>query len=518
MRFQTSLILTLLSLLLSNSIKSQNNTHLTKSNWPEPKESTYTVSSYNPEGNGYVLRNLKFSSEVRLTQPTRETYEWQVKIMLRSYDLVGYKYEGVTYSENELINDFEISSLNFNPSLKSVSVEFSNREYTKVTSLSRGSVNGLGKIDYSKYDELSDFEILHIDIYGDYGSPYIEGPIKRQLTNNNSTSNNTKGSHNQTSNKKYNSNKSSNSSSNSSEKVKTSKEAEDEKIKANEDFDDGGQAYRNIRKRREEAEAERQRMFMQSMDNVARAGGELLGNFIGNIYERKEQKRLEKLEEKRIENDRIAERKRIEKERRIAEDERLNKLKNKPEYVSFVENALNDVFYFDSSGKEVDQKNATFEQVYLKQENGFYVAKYFNLKEGYLVFDISYEIIPNPFIKSLKTGPSIKYGVLNTKDEINYYFRNKLKQKTLNLWWRKKMYFEFYNYKDENVFGSGEISKPEIMNVSSRGIITNMEYKITSKRGKFKRYRFTFDSIGNVESLYITNEKHIIENRYKFDQ
>ena len=259
-------------------------------------------------------------------------------------------------------------------------------------------------------------------------------------------------------------------------------------------------------------------MFMQSMDNVARAGGELLGNFIGNIYERKEQKRLEKLEEKRIENDRIAERKRIEKERRIAEDERLNKLKNKPEYVSFVENALNDVFYFDSSGKEVDQKNATFEQVYLKQENGFYVAKYFNLKEGYLVFDISYEIIPNPFIKSLKTGPSIKYGVLNTKDEINYYFRNKLKQKTLNLWWRKKMYFEFYNYKDENVFGSGEISKPEIMNVSSRGIITNMEYKITSKRGKLKRYRFTFDSIGNVESLYITNEKHIIENRYKFDQ
>ena len=66
--------------------------------------------------------------------------------MLRSYDLVGYKYEGVTYSENELINDFEISSLNFNPSLKSVSVEFSNREYTKVTSLSRGSVNGLGQL------------------------------------------------------------------------------------------------------------------------------------------------------------------------------------------------------------------------------------------------------------------------------------------------------------------------------------------------------------------------------------
>ena len=114
------------------------------------------------------------------------------------------------------------------------------------------------------------------------------------------------------------------------------------------------------------------------------------------------------------------------------------------------------------------------------------------------------------------------FGEDTRLDNIRYVdletYRNKLKQKTLNLWWRKKMCFEFYNYKDENVFGSGEILKPEIMLVSSSGIITNMEYKITSKRGKFKRYRFTFDSIGNVESLYITNEKHIIENRYKFDQ
>ena len=80
------------------------------------------------------------------------------------------------------------------------------------------------------------------------------------------------------------------------------------------------------------------------------------------------------------------------------------------------------------------------------------------------------------------------------------------------------MGFEFYNYKNEKVFGSGDILRPEIMNVSSSGNITKMEYKITSKRGKFKRYRFTFDSIGNVESLYITNEKNMIENRYKFDQ
>lgn len=291
-----------------------------------------------------------------------------------------------------------------------------------------------------------------------------------------------------------------------------------EKTIANEDFDDGGQASRNIRKRREEAEAERQRMFMQSMDNIARDGGILLGNLIGNIYERKEKERLEKLEEERIKNERIVERKRIEKERRIAEDERLNKLKNKPEYVSFVENALNDVFYFDSSGKEVDQKNATFEVIYIKQENGFYVAKYFNLKEEILDFDISYEIIPNPFIESVKTGPSIKHGSLDTKIGIDYYYRNKLKQKTLNYWWTKKMYFEFYNYKDEKVFGSGSILEPEIMRVSSSGAITNMEYKIQSKRGKFKRYRFTFDSIGNVESLYITNEKHKIEKRYEFDQ
>ena len=296
-----------------------------------------------------------------------------------------------------------------------------------------------------------------------------------------------------------------------------SNESENEKSE-NEDFDDGGQASRNIRKRRAEAEAERQRMFKQSMDNIARDGGELLGNFIGNIYERKAKEFDDKLEERRIENKRIAERKRIEKERRIAEDERLNKLKNKPEYVNFLDNALNAVFYFDSSGKEVDQENAIFEQIYIKQENGFYVAKYFNLKGGYLAYDISYEIIPNPFIESLKTGPSINYGVLNTKDEINYYYRNKLKQKTLNLWWVKKMHFEFYNYKDENVFGSGTILKPEIMNVSSSGAITKMEYKENSKRGKFKNYRFTFDSFGNIETLYITNEKNRIENRYKFDQ
>lgn len=294
-------------------------------------------------------------------------------------------------------------------------------------------------------------------------------------------------------------------------------ESENEKSE-NEDFDDGGQALRNIRERREEAEVERQRMFMQSMDNLAKTGGELLGNFIGGIYEKKEEERLQKLEEKRIENARIAEEKRIEEERRIAEDERLNKLKNKPEYVSFVETALNDVFYFDSSGKEVDQKNATFEVIYIKQENGLYVAKYFNLKEEILDFDISYEIIPNPFIESVKTGPSTKHGPLDTKIGIYYYYRNKLKQKTINLWWTQKMYFEFYNYKNEKVFGSGDILKPEIMNVSSGGIITNMEYKIISKRGKFKRYRFTFDSIGNVESLYITNEKHEIENRYQFDQ
>ncbi|WP_204346620.1 hypothetical protein [Psychroserpens algicola] len=291
-----------------------------------------------------------------------------------------------------------------------------------------------------------------------------------------------------------------------------------EKTKANEDFDDGGQAIRNIKKRRKEAEAERQRMFKQSMDNLARDGGELLGNFIGNIYERKEKERNKKLEEKRIENARITEEKRIEEDRRITEEKRLNELKNKPEYVIFLDNALNDVFYFDSSGKEVDQENAIFEQVYIKQDNGFYVAKYFNLKEGYLAYDISYEIIPNPFIESLKTGASIKYGVLSSKDEINYYYRNKLKQRTLNFWWKKKMHFEFYNYKDEKVFGSGEILMPEIMQVSSSGAITNMEYKIKSKRSKFKNHRFKFDYKGNIESLYITNEKGKIEERYKFSK
>jgi hypothetical protein len=294
-------------------------------------------------------------------------------------------------------------------------------------------------------------------------------------------------------------------------------ESENEKYE-NEDFDDGGQASRNIRKRREEAEAERQRMFKQSMDNTARDVGKLVGNFIGDMYERREQAKLKELEEKQIEKERIAEKKRIEEERRILEDERLNKLKNKPEYVNFLDNALNDVFYFDSSGKEVDQKNATFEQVYIKQENGFYVAKYFNIKDSYLALDVSYEIIPNPHIESLQTGLTIKYGPLNTKDESYYFYRNKLKQKTINSWWVEKISFEFYNYKDEKVFGSGDILKPETMYFSSSGAITEMVYYEESKKGKLEKHRFHFDNIGNITSLYITNDKGYFTHQYKFDQ
>jgi hypothetical protein len=268
--------------------------------------------------------------------------------------------------------------------------------------------------------------------------------------------------------------------------------------------------------------AEQQMQAMNQFSNDLRQAGNqlsgLIAQSISNSFERKERERLNKLEEKRIENERIEREKRIDEEKQIAEDKKINELKKMPEYLNFLEKVLIDAFYLDDSGKDTDMENATYEMVYLKQDNGFYVAKYFNIKESYLEFDISYEIIPNPFIESLKTGSSIKYGPLNTKDEIVYYYRNKLKQRTLNLWWRKKMHFEFYNYKDEKVFATGEISSPETMTVSSKGAITRMEYKIPMKRGKFKTYSLTFDGQDNVKSLMITNEKNRIEESYNFSK
>lgn len=363
---------------------------------------------------------------------------------------------------------------------------------------------GKKELDNGNCNNAIEYFNYFVSIGGDM--QFLAADLKRAKECGGSVSNKTNGSNTKTTTKKYNSNKSSKK---SSKKEKTDKEVDS-------DVD-----YSKYRRKRIDPTQRQIQAINQFSNNLRQIGNQfsaLISDSFKRSNERKEKERQRKYEKKQIEEERIANRKKIEKQKRIAEDKRLNKLKKIPEYVAYVKKALSDVFYFDSSGKEVDQKNATYEAIYEKQDNGFYIAKYFNLKEQTLDFDISYEIIPNPYIESLKTGSSIKYGTLNTKIETQYYYRNKLKQKTINLWWKRKIHFEFYNYKDEKVFASGEISNPEIMNVSPSGIITKLWYKVTSKRKKFKRYRFTFDAIGNLESLYISNEKHRIENRYKFDQ
>ncbi|MFD2541373.1 CDC27 family protein [Lacinutrix gracilariae] len=189
---------------------------------------------------------------------------------------------------------------------------------------------------------------------------------------------------------------------------------------------------------------------------------------------------------------------------------------NKKRYQHVLDKSLSDTLYVDNNNTRVDKKNAIFQKTFEKKSNGLYAIKYYKIEDEYLFMEVSYEVIPNEFIESIKTGLTIKYGPLGTKNESYYYYKNKLKQKTLNSWWLKKMSFEFYNNKDEKVFGSGDISKPEKLNISSSGRITSMEYKKKSKRGKFDNYRFRFDSKGNITSLYIINHKGKIINGYDF--
>lgn len=190
----------------------------------------------------------------------------------------------------------------------------------------------------------------------------------------------------------------------------------------------------------------------------------------------------------------------------------------KEKYKRMLDRLLIDTIYVDNNNQRVDKKNAIFQKTFEKKSNGLYAIKYYKIVDEYLFMEVVYEVIPNRFLETIKTGLTIKYGPLGTIDESYYYYKNKLKQKTLNSWWLKKMSFEFYSYRDEKVFGSGDILKPEKMDVSSSGRITSMEYKQKSKRGKFDTYRLHFDYKGNITSLFIINHKGMIIKSYDYNE
>ena len=141
---------------------------------PEPQRSSYRISSHSPNGNGYILSNINFTSKVVLTQPQRDKYVWQADIYEKSgrTNVEGYVYNGKRYSSNELINDFNIGLSK--PYIK-VKVIFNNGK-----SFTGWSTSGQ-QYDYVKNDENTSFGIRSISIVGNPRNTGIEASIKRGL-------------------------------------------------------------------------------------------------------------------------------------------------------------------------------------------------------------------------------------------------------------------------------------------------------------------------------------------------
>ena len=140
---------------------------------PEAQRSSYRISSHSPRGDGYILSNINFTSNVVLNQPKRDKYVWQANIYEKTNTIVeGYIYNGKRYSNNELLNDFNIGLSK--PYFK-VKVVFNNGK-----SFTGWSTSGQ-KYDYVKNDENTSFGISNISIVGNPRSSGIESAIKREL-------------------------------------------------------------------------------------------------------------------------------------------------------------------------------------------------------------------------------------------------------------------------------------------------------------------------------------------------
>ncbi|WP_339662292.1 hypothetical protein [uncultured Polaribacter sp.] len=140
---------------------------------PEAQRSSYTIRSHSPSGDGYILSNINFTSNVVLTQPERDKYVWQANIYEKTNTIVeGYIYNGKRYSNNELLNDFNIGLSK--PYFK-VKVVFNNGK-----SFTGWSTSGQ-KYDYVKNDENTSFGIRSISIVGNLRDTGIETTIKREL-------------------------------------------------------------------------------------------------------------------------------------------------------------------------------------------------------------------------------------------------------------------------------------------------------------------------------------------------
>jgi hypothetical protein len=141
---------------------------------PEPKTDTYSISRHYPKGDGYILSNINFTSNVVLKQPKRDKYVWQANIYEKTNTVVeGYVYNGKSYSRNELLNDFKIGLSK--PYFK-VKVIFNNGK-----SFTGWSTSGQN-YDYVKNDENTSFGLRSISIVGNPQSSGIESSIKRELT------------------------------------------------------------------------------------------------------------------------------------------------------------------------------------------------------------------------------------------------------------------------------------------------------------------------------------------------
>lgn len=93
------LFLSIVLLLLVLNINAQ------RQKFPDPKKHKYSYGSYTPKGNGFILEDIVFSSEVKLTHKNFNEYKWLARIKVINYNIVGYKFNDAEY-EIEVLSSY----------------------------------------------------------------------------------------------------------------------------------------------------------------------------------------------------------------------------------------------------------------------------------------------------------------------------------------------------------------------------------------------------------------------------
>jgi hypothetical protein len=81
------------------------NSNAQRKKWPDPKKHKYSYGSYTPKGNGFILEDIVFSSEVKLTHKNFNEYKWLARIKVINYNIVGYKFNDAEY-EIEVLSSY----------------------------------------------------------------------------------------------------------------------------------------------------------------------------------------------------------------------------------------------------------------------------------------------------------------------------------------------------------------------------------------------------------------------------